>query len=259
MHQALGPAAQLQQLQQLGQLPELCHLSIPDLHLASHPAPGGALGSPWRHGQGYACGVGRGPSRIGFVTSRSGESADSGERGEREERKSDDCGRGRRGRGAKQLPHIDSSQHSTSAHHSQSASFPVGERCCIFLLRRCHHWPECRMPWDEWCQLRSRALCRCNQSDVPEVLQRFLRWALQRFRFYHFPGAGRDNVTLQPTAATLQGLGIWRARATHLPSDLWRLSRRTFVNTIRIRTGLLQALKKPHSCYRTGAEAPASK
>ena len=40
-----------------------------------------------------------GPSRIGFVTSRSGESADSGERGEREERKSDDCGRGRRGRG----------------------------------------------------------------------------------------------------------------------------------------------------------------
>ena len=30
--------------------------------------------------------------------------------------------------GAKQLPHIDSSQHSTPAHHSQSASFPVGER-----------------------------------------------------------------------------------------------------------------------------------
>ena len=28
----------------------------------------------------------------------------------------------------------------------------------------------------------------------PEVLQRFLRWALQRFGFYHFPGAGRDNA-----------------------------------------------------------------
>ena len=36
-----GRQLELQQLQQLGQLPELCHLSIPDLHLASHPAPGG--------------------------------------------------------------------------------------------------------------------------------------------------------------------------------------------------------------------------
>ena len=51
------------------------------------------------HLEAFAAPFTAGPSRIGFVTSRSGESADSGERGEREERKSDDCGRGRRGRG----------------------------------------------------------------------------------------------------------------------------------------------------------------
>ena len=41
-----------------------------------------------------------GPSRIGFVTSRGGESADrERQREKRRERKSDDCGRGGRGRG----------------------------------------------------------------------------------------------------------------------------------------------------------------
>ena len=50
----------------------------------------------------------------------------------------------------------------------RSWSGHVSRRCCI-LLRRCHYWPECRMPWDEHLGSAQILLCIVAHPS-PEVV-----------------------------------------------------------------------------------------